>query len=109
MPSLRLNFIIVATAMLLVGCAKLGNLTAGDKDYASLSAQLKKDMSEKEVSDTIGASPDKFDMVTCGEQTASPWKCKTWVYYGGRAKNTLRVVFYQPNMGGWQVASWQLY
>jgi|SRR5271154_4056493 len=109
MPSLRLSLIMVATAILLVGCAKLGSLTAGDKDNTSTSAQLKKDMSEKEASAAIGASPDKVDVVTCGDQTASPWKCKTWIYYSGRAKNNLRVVFYQPNSSEWHVASWQLY
>ena len=61
----RLNLFTAATALLLLaGCARLTSLTAGDKDYASPSAQLKKDMSEKQVSDTIGASPDKIETVT---------------------------------------------
>jgi hypothetical protein len=108
MQSLRLNIIMAAIAFSLVGC---GNLTAQsqNKDYSKLSSELKKDMSEQEASAVIGSPPDKVDLVTCGDQTANPWKCKTWVYNGGFAKNNLRVIFYQPKGADWRVDEWQVY
>jgi hypothetical protein len=108
MQSLRLNLIMAAMALLLVRC---GSLTAQsqNKDYNALSSQLKKDMSEQEASAAIGSSPDKVDLVTCGDETVNPWKCKTWIYNGGVAKNHLRVIFYQPKGGDWRVALWQVY
>jgi hypothetical protein len=111
MASLRRNLIVAATAILLVGCEKLGTLTAGfqEKDYYSLSSQLKKDMSEQEVSATIGSSPDKVAVVTCVDHAAKPWQCKTWIYDGAFGKKTLRLIFYQTASSEWRVASWDLY
>ena len=79
------------------------------RDYGSMTSRLKKDMSEAEVSSAIGSNPDKADVVTCGDQTANPWQCKTWIYEGDRARKTLRVIFYQPDRSEWRVASWQVY
>jgi hypothetical protein len=111
MASLRLSLFMAATALLLVGCQGLGRLTAGlqEKDYASLSSQLKKDMTELQVAATIGSAPDKTDMVTCTDHDGKPWQCKTWIYSGGSAKNTLRLVLYQAASGEWRVASWDVY
>jgi len=62
----------------LFGCAKLGSPIPGTqaKDYNVLSAQLKKDMSETDVSTTLGSGPDKADTVTSVNHDASPWQCK---------------------------------
>jgi hypothetical protein len=111
MASLRLNLIMAATAILLVGCQGPGNLTAGlqEKDFASLGSQLKKDMTELQVAATIGSAPDKTNLVTCTDHEGKPWQCKTWIYSSGRAKNTLRLVFYQATSGEWRVASWDTY
>jgi hypothetical protein len=106
MASLRQNLIMAATALLLAGCGTIG---LGGKDYNSLSQQLKKDMSEKEVSTTIGSAPDKIDLVKCVDHSGNPWQCKTWIYSGGRPKNTLRLVFYQTDNSDWRVAAWDLY
>ena len=108
MPSLRPKLIMAATAFCLMGC---GNLATGlqQKDYNSSSLRLKKDMSEQEVAATIGSSPDKVDMVTCVDHSGSPWQCRTWIYYGGHPKNSLRLVFYQADDKQWRVAAWQIY
>lgn len=108
MPVLRLNLLMAATALCLTGC---GNLTAAvqQKDYTSLSLQLKKDMSEEDVSKTMGSAPDKTDMVTCVDHAGSPWQCRTWIFNGGRPRNNVRVVFYQSDDKAWRVVSWQNY
>jgi hypothetical protein len=108
MQLLRLNLIMAAMALLLVRCGSL-TTQSQSKDYGALSSQLKKDMSEQEASAAIGSSPDKIDLVTCGDETASPWKCKTWIYKGGFEKKNLRVIFYQPKGGDWRVDEWQVY
>jgi hypothetical protein len=111
MPSLRLNLIMASTVLCLVGCARPGNPTpaAHEKDYNELSSQLKKDMSEEEVAAAIGSAPNKMDLVTCVDHAGSPWQCKTWIYYGGRPRNSLRLVFYQSDHGIWRSVSWQVY
>jgi hypothetical protein len=109
MPSLRLSLIMAAAALCLMGCG--GGLTAGlaSKDYSALSASLKKDMSERDVATALGATPDKADLVTCTDPEGKPWQCRTWIYAGGRAKNNLRVVFYQDQSSAWRVAAWDMY
>ncbi len=111
MASLRLTLTVSATTLVLASCAKPGGLTPGlqDKDYASLSSHLKKDMSEKEVAVTIGATPDKADTAKCVDHAGNPWTCKTWIYAGGGPKNTLRLVFYQTDSSDWRVAAWEIY
>jgi hypothetical protein len=111
MPLLRLSLMMGAAALCLLGCAKFANVTpaASSKDYSSLSGQLKKDMSEQEAAATLGSAPDKADLVTCTDSSGAPWQCRTWLYYGGRPKNSVRLVFYQADDKAWRVATWQIY
>jgi hypothetical protein len=111
MASLRLNLTIATTALALAGCAALGNTTPApkEKDYTALSAKLTKDMSETDVTATLGSAPDKTDLVQCHDHAGSPWQCKTWIYAGGGPKNTLRLVFYQTNNKDWRVGAWEIY
>jgi hypothetical protein len=109
MPSLWLRLIPAAMALCLFSCAKLGIPGTQGKDYGALSAQLKKDMSEVDVSKMLGSAPDKADTVTCVNHDGSPWQCKTWLYYGGRPKNSLRLVLCQAEDKAWRVATWQIY
>lgn len=99
------------TALGLAGCTRLGSASTGSptKDFAALSAQLQKDMAETEVAKTLGAPPDKADLVNCVDHAGNPWPCRTWIYAGGRPKNNLRVVFYQTSDSAWRVASWDMY
>jgi hypothetical protein len=109
MPGLRLSLMMAAVALCLIGCAKLAAPGAPDKNYASLSAQLKKDMSEQEVATTLGSSPDKADLITCTDTSGAPWQCRTWIYASGHPKSSVRVVFYQADDKAWRVAGWQTY
>jgi hypothetical protein len=111
MAALRRNLMIAATALALVGCAGLGNLTSApkEKDYTALSGQLKKDMTEVDVTMALGSSPDKTDLVQCRDHEGNPWQCRTWIFAGGGSKNTLRLVFYQTNNKDWRVATWEIY
>jgi hypothetical protein len=109
MPRLRLSLLAAAAALCLIGCAKIATPGAQAKDYASLSEKLKKDMSEEDVASTLGAPPDKADLITCTDTSGAPWQCRTWIYYGGRPKNSVRLVFYQAEDKAWRVATWQIY
>jgi hypothetical protein len=112
MRSLRLTLIAAATSFALASCSNTSDLTTGSlrgKDYASLSAQLKKDMTEKEVAVTLGATPDKANTEKCTDHDGKPWTCKTWLFAGSGPKGTLRVVFYQTESSDWRVAAWDMY
>jgi hypothetical protein len=109
MPRLCLSLLAAAAAFCLVGCAKIAAPGAPEKDYASLSAKLKKDMSEEDVASTLGSTPDKADLTTCTDTSGAPWQCRTWIYYGGHPKNSVRLVFYQAEDKAWRVAAWQIY
>jgi hypothetical protein len=52
--------VFALTCSLLMSCAQLSNVTQG-KDYTSLSTKLAKDMSERDVANTLGSTPDKAD------------------------------------------------
>jgi hypothetical protein len=109
MPWSRLRLIAAVSAVCLAGCAGLMPSPPPQKDYVSLSLRLHKDMSEQDVTTTLGAPPDKADMVTCTDHDGNPWQCKTWIYSGERPKNNLRLVFYQADDKAWRVVAWQLY
>jgi hypothetical protein len=114
LSSLRRSLIVAAAALGLVGFCLVdcgGGLTAAlhDKDYTELSAKLQKDMTEKDVATTLGATPDKADMTTCTDHEGKQWQCRTWIYAGGKPKNTLRVVFYQDQSNAWRVVTWDMY
>jgi hypothetical protein len=108
MSSLRLSLVAVATALSLACCAKL---EAGlqSKDYTTLSAKLAKDMGERDVASTLGATPDKNDLITCTDHAGKQWQCRTWIFAGGKPKNNLRVVFYEADDHTWRVAAWDLF
>jgi hypothetical protein len=109
MASLRQKLAITAMALCLGCCASLTpQPPQPQKDYTSLSLRLKKDMTEGDVTETLGA-PDKNDQITCTEHNGNPWQCKSWIYEGGRPKNNLRLIFYQGEDKTWKVVSWQVY
>jgi hypothetical protein len=108
MPLSRLRLIAAALAVCLAACTSLMP-PQQQKDYVSLSLRLQKDMSEQDVTTTLGAPPDKADMVTCTDHDGNPWQCKTWIYGGERPKNNLRLVFYQADDKAWRVVAWQVY
>lgn len=119
MPSLRTNLILTTAVLCLVSnglmsCTRQSSILAPaladhDKDYASLSGKLAKDMTEKGVSDTLGATPDKADITTCTDHAGKQWQCRTWIFAGGKPKDNLRVVFYQADDSSWRVAAWDVF
>jgi hypothetical protein len=115
MPSLRTNLILATVVLCLVStglmsCAQQSTVLADhNKDYASLSGKLAKDMTEKGVSDAVGATPDKADLTTCTDHAGKQWQCRTWIFAGGKPKNNLRVVFYQADDASWRVAAWDMF
>lgn len=109
MAGLRLSLTMAIAALCLIGCAKFTEPGTPEKNYAALSAQLKKDMSEQEVAATLGSPPDKADLTTCTDTSGAPWQCRTWIYSAGRPKNSVRLVFYQAEDKAWRVAAWQIY
>jgi hypothetical protein len=113
MPSLRLGLIMAAAALGLMSsgllsCAGMSS-SLSNKDNTALSAKLAMDMSERDVATTLGATPDKADLITCTDHDGKQWQCRTWIYAGGKAKNNLRVVFYQADDSTWRVVSWDMY
>ena len=112
-PSLRRGLIAAAAAFglmssFLMSCARLNDITQS-KDYTVLSAKLTKDMSERDVANTVGGTPDKADLTTCTDHEGKQWQCRTWIFGGGKPKNNLRVVFYQADDHSWRVVSWDLF
>jgi len=108
MRSLRLSLITAAAALCLMSCTRFDS-GLQDKDYTSLSARLKKDMSERDVSTALGSPPDKADLITCTDHAGKSWQCRTWIYGGGTPKNNLRVVFYQADDSAWRVVAWDMF
>src|SRR3984957_7603197 len=113
MPSLRASLIVAGatrglTSSGLFSCSALGARLA-DKDYIALSAKLAKDMSERDVATTLGATPDKADLTTCTDHEGKQWQCRTWIFGGGKPKNNLRVVFYQADDSTWRVVTWDMF
>ena len=111
--SFRPGLITAVTALglmssALLSCARLNNDTQ-TRDFTSLSAKLAKDMSEQDVATTLGGRPDKADMTNCTDHAGKQWQCRTWIYAGGKAKNNLRVVFYQADDSAWRVVSWDMF
>ncbi len=106
--------LIVAAAVVglmcsfLMSCAPLNNVTQS-KDYTSLSTKLAKDMSERDVANTLGGTPDKADLTTCTDHEGKQWQCRTWIFGGGKPKNNLRVVFYQADDSAWRVVTWDMF
>jgi hypothetical protein len=112
MRSLRRSLIVAASLCLmadgLMSCARLAS-SLGDKDYGALSTKLSKDMSERDVATTLGGTPTKNDLTNCTDPQGKQWQCRTWIYGGGKAKNNLRVIFYQADDSAWRVVSWDMF
>jgi hypothetical protein len=113
MRPLRPGLIAAAAAFglmssFLMSCARLNDVTH-DKDYTALGAKLAKDMSERDVANTLGGTPDKADLATCTDHEGKQWQCRTWIFGGGKPKNNLRVVFYQADDSTWRVVTWDMF
>lgn len=67
---------------------------------------LDEGMTEAEVERTLGASPDKVESETCGQNSeGGSWKCRTWTYYDYRHEHAL-VLMFQKMDNVWRLNSW---
>jgi hypothetical protein len=79
-------------------------------NWGKLSLQLKREMTEQEVIDTLG-QPTKSELSTCGQDIGRPFSCKVLIY-GLPMNNILNnslIIFFTENQstGTWVVISWK--
>jgi hypothetical protein len=74
-----------------------------------MSPQLKPEMTEQEVIDTLG-QPTKSELSTCGQNVGKPYKCKMLIYgvpMRGTLNNSIIIFFTEnPSTRTWVVNSW---
>jgi hypothetical protein len=77
-------------------------------NYGAWSLRLKERMTEKEVSNILGAAPTKVELSTCGQSLGKPWTCKSAVY--GELSNSLSILYERSDTDGlWRVNSWSVF
>jgi hypothetical protein len=79
-------------------------------NWGKMSLQLKREMTEQEVIDTLG-QPTKSELSTCGQDVGRPFSCKVLIY-GLPMNNILNnslIIFFTENQstGTWVVISWK--
>jgi hypothetical protein len=99
--------IAVVIAVVLSACAaeQRDPLTPRAPTLKEQSLLLKVGMSEQEVTKLLGL-PSKAEVGRCGENTPTPWTCKTWTY--GSAPFYALQAFFRENTGEWRLASWNV-
>ena len=99
--------IAVVIAVVLSACAaeQRDPLTPRAPTLKEQSLLLKGGMSEQEVTKLLGL-PSKAEVGRCGENTPTPWTCKTWTY--GSAPSYALQGFFRENAGEWRLASWNV-
>ncbi len=77
------QFTLGLCLLLVPGCAApLPPVATGEPatpNYSKMSLQLKPQMTEQEVIDTLG-QPTKSEISTCGQNVGKPYKCKMLIY-----------------------------
>jgi hypothetical protein len=99
--------IAVVIAVVLSACAaeQRDPLTPRAPTLKEQSLLLKTGMSELEVTKLLGM-PSKAEVGRCGENTPTPWTCKTWTY--GSAPFYALHAFFRETAGEWRLASWNV-
>jgi hypothetical protein len=99
--------IVIVIAVVLSACAaeQRESLTPRAPTLKEQSLLLKIGMSEQEVTKLLGL-PSKAEVGQCGENTPTPWTCKTWTY--GSAPFYALQAFFRENAGEWRLASWNV-
>jgi hypothetical protein len=108
------QFTLGLCLLLASGCATSPSLVATSQpvtpNWGKMSLQLKREMTEQEVIDTLG-QPTKSELSTCGQDVGRPFSCKVLIY-GLPMNNILNnslVIFFTENQstGKWVVISWK--
>jgi hypothetical protein len=99
--------IAIVIAVMLSACAteQRDPLTPRAPSLKVQSLSLKIGMNELEVTKLLGA-PSKAEVGQCGENTPTPWTCKTWTY--GSAPLYALQAFFRENAGELRLASWNV-
>jgi hypothetical protein len=107
------QFTLGLCLLLVSGCAAPRQPTATSEpttpNYSKVSLQLKPEMTEQEVIDTLG-QPTNSETSTCGQNVGKPYKCKILIY-GVPMRGTLNnsiIIFFTENRSTrtWVVNSW---
>ena len=108
------QFTLGLCLLLVSGCAASPPLVATSEpatpNYSKMSLQLKPEMTEQEVIDTLG-QPTKSELSTCGQDVGRPFSCKVLIYGLPMNKllNNSLIIFFTENQstGTWVVISWK--
>jgi hypothetical protein len=107
------QFTLGSCLLLASGCAApLSQVTTSEPatpNYSKMSLQLKPEMTEQEVIDTLG-QPTKSEISTCGQNAGKPYKCKMLIYgvpMRGTVNNSI-IIFFTENSSKrtWVINSW---
>jgi hypothetical protein len=106
------QFTLGLCLLLVSGCAASPPVATSEPatpNYSKMSLQLKPEMTEQEVIDTLG-QPTKSEISTCGQNVGKPYKCKMLIY-GVPMRGTLNnsiIIFLTENSSKrtWVINSW---
>jgi hypothetical protein len=107
------QFMLGLSLLLASGCAApLAPVATGEPatpNYSKMSLQLKPEMTEQEVIDTLG-QPTKSEISTCGQNVGKPYKCKILIYgvpMRGALNNSIIIFFTEKtSTHTWVINSW---
>jgi hypothetical protein len=105
MGSRRNIAVVIAVALSACAAEQRDPLMPRPPTLKEQSLLLKVGMSEQEVTKLLGL-PSKAEVGRCGENTPTPWTCKTWTY--GSAPFSALQAFFRENAGEWRLASWNV-
>jgi hypothetical protein len=106
------QFTLGLCLLLVSGCAASPPVATSEPatpNYSKMSLQLKPEMTEQEVIDTLG-QPTKSELSTCGKNVGKPYKCKMLIYgvpMRGTLNNSIIIFFTEnPSTRTWVINSW---
>jgi hypothetical protein len=107
------RFTLGLCLLLVSGCAAplapVATSEPATPNYSKMSLQLKQEMTEKEVIDTLG-QPTTSEITTCGQNVGKPYKCKMLIYgvpMRGTLNNSIVIFFAEnPSTRTWVINSW---
>jgi len=91
----------------LAGCAST-NSRGETFDAGRVSQRLQTSMTQEQVINAIGWTPDSVEMETCGGQTGQSWQCKV-LKFGTSNNNTLYVYMIPTTATDAVVSSWRVW
>jgi hypothetical protein len=106
------QFTLGLCLLLVSGCAAspppVATSEPATPNYSKMSLQLKPEMTEQEVIDTLG-QPTKSELSTCGKNVGKPYKCKMLIYgvpMRGTLNNSIIIFFTENPSRTWVINSW---